>query len=172
MAKQTAITDSNFRKVLSDWTKGAKAKRDRLQDLIMYGFQHYAESGNSNPLTDILHAVSETGFSVRQVQTYIQDHTGLNYSKKKETFKTPKDTEVGYTEPAEPWYSYKKESTNATAELDVGKKLKDLAKQVRNAEEKGDKEVKADDVAEGMAELRQALEEIRAAESGNDENAA
>jgi len=157
---------SEFNQSFNRWYEGAVNKRDQLQVLIMAGMGFYAsENEDSEPLTRLLLAVEETGFSVPQVQSYIQDHTNLVWNKKKQVFK--KSTSKGATgetlaiEPQTVWFKYNKPS-NKPSEFKVDQKINALAKQIVIEVEKGEKEVKGlESAANAFGELRAALDKAR-----------
>ena len=79
-----AITSKNFKAKLATALKQDGTLRDNLQRLVIFGMLEYDINHNSNWLSDIMNAGFK-GVRMAAIQEYIQDHTDLIFSKKKDS---------------------------------------------------------------------------------------
>jgi len=76
----TAITTATFSKSLTSIVKSAKSQRERIQAIIDFSVQHYADNaGGVSYLNRTMEAVEGTTISSKQVKKYICARTNLKY---------------------------------------------------------------------------------------------
>lgn len=90
MATKTPVSAKNFSTKLAAFVKAASTQRDTLQELVVFGLEHYSKHEDSVYLTKALAAsVSVRSMATRTLQAYIQDLTNLVWS-------APKDGEPAF----------------------------------------------------------------------------
>ena len=108
MGQPIPITVDNFHEKLKQAVTTDGTLRGQVQRLIIFGMIEYDQNRNSNWLSEVMNA----GFrSVRMaaVQEYIQDHTDLVWTKKKDgTTVFLREAKEGFkfSLPTETWYEY------------------------------------------------------------------
>ena len=80
------ITDiKSFKLALNGFIKSSKTQRDNLQDLLVYGFHKYSESGNTGELSAVVNALNSVRtIPTRTVQDYIKAFANVKLTKTKE----------------------------------------------------------------------------------------
>ena len=106
--KEIQITTKNFKLQLAGAVKKDVNLREQVQRLLVFAFLEYDVNHNSNWLSDIMNAGFK-GIRLAAIQEYVQDHTDLVWTKKKD------DTTVFMREalegfefklPEKSWYEY------------------------------------------------------------------
>lgn len=137
------LNESNFNKKLSTWVRGAKSKRDELQEFIVFGVLHAQEHDNDfTKLTDIMKACENIrAYPNQDICDYIKKViSGVQWKVKEKVFKrASKKAEVeyhiGYLE-SETWYEFSK-ATDEVKEIDFNGQLAKFAKRMRKALDEG-----------------------------------
>jgi hypothetical protein len=137
------LTEANFNKKLASWVRGAKSKRDELQEFIVFGVLHAQEHDNDfTKLTDVMKAAEGVrAFPNQDICDYIKKViTGITWKVKDKVFKraskkTVVEYNIGFLE-SETWYEFSK-STNEVQEVDFNKQLATFMKRMRKAIDEG-----------------------------------
>jgi len=134
------ITTKNFKQRLAAIVKSAKSQRDKVQEIIVFGIQHYKDHGNSSYLTMVLNeCVGVKSMPTKTIKGFIQEHANLKYVKNDAgdlVFK--KDgKEVKAVMPVEKWYDWAGGDHQATKDMDVMVQAKALLTRINKAVKEG-----------------------------------
>lgn len=133
------LTETNFSKKLTTWVRGAKSRRDELQEFIVFGVLHAQEHDNDfTKLTSVMKACEEVrAFPNQDICDYIKKViSGVQWKVKEKVFKrASKKVEVsyniGYLE-SETWYDFSK-ATEEVKEIDFAQQLAKFIKRMDKA---------------------------------------
>lgn len=135
----TAITTKNFKSQLNSLVKSTTTQRDKLQALIEFGFDKFAENGDTTYLTMAMCAVmSVRSFRTETLKNYITDHCPLKFMKEKNAYKFKKLKNAEnklLKEVTTVWYEHDKKG-EAVPDIDVIMRAKNMLKML-NGETKG-----------------------------------
>ena len=109
MAKPTEINKKNYRDFIKKAESADKSLRGLVQRLVLFGMNHYSDSHNSNPLTEIMNAKLPS-IRTEAIKVYIQDHTDLIFEKvegaEMPVFKRHEKDGFEYKTPDVTWWEY------------------------------------------------------------------
>lgn len=142
--KSQGITSKNFGTKLGATTRSAKTLRANIQNLILFGMEHYASTGDTVYLTKCMQAcVGVAALPTQKMKIYIQDHANVSWreieikkgkdaGKKTAVFKA-KGKEHTYKEPVENWWEYST-AGDVKPDLDIPTAIGNLIKRIEKAE--------------------------------------
>lgn len=135
----TTITKQNFKSQLNSLVKSTTTQRDKLQALIVFGLERFADNGDTTYLTMAMVAVMQVrSFRTETLKGYITDHAPLSFKKEKNTYKFTKLK--GYAnellKPIEGVWYERDNKGEATPDIDVLVRTKNMIRAL-NGEGKG-----------------------------------
>lgn len=145
--KSTGITKSNFNGKLSGAIRSTAVLRDNLQNLILFGMEHYHACGDTGYLTTCMQkCVGVNALPTGKMKQFIQAHAnvswreveikkGVNAGKKAHVFKA-RTSSHEYTEPTVTWYDYSRDG-DAVADMDTAASIINLTKRIAKGLETG-----------------------------------
>lgn len=140
MATKAPITEGTLPKVLRGIVRSGNNNAQRINDVLIFGFDQYEEHGNTSPLSLALSAfVGVRGLATGQLKGYLVAH-GFNPvrdSKNKSAWIVRKSKKVEYSRPEAPWFEF--ETNPSFALVDVVKVLKTTHGRIDKARDQGAK---------------------------------
>jgi len=138
--KSVNVTSKNFGKKLGGVVKSAKTMRGNIQNLILFGMEHYASSGDTGYLDRCMEScVGVNSLPTQKMKIFIQEHANVSW--KEVEIKSGKDTgkkihvfkkrgkEATYKEPTTNWWEFSV-AGDATPDMDVGASVLSLIKRI------------------------------------------
>lgn len=122
--KSTGITTKNFGAKLAGVIKTAKTMRSNLQNLLLFGMEHYAQSGDTVYLTKCMQScVGVSALPTQKMKQFIQEHANVSWREiqgkngKQFVFKKVGDAPT-YKIPAINWWDISK-AGDASPDMDT-----------------------------------------------------
>lgn len=145
-----SITASNFNTKLAGFKTSINNQRDNLNDLIVFGIEHYSEHGNTLYLSKVMNTcVGVKALPTQAIKQFIQDHANVAWKKDKAgnmVFKK-NGKEVVAEIPTIKWYDSKHVANQqAKPDMDVVARTKSLLTSLTKAMKEGH-------IKEGQEEL-------------------
>ena len=141
--KSSNITTKNFGRKLGGVVKSAKTMRANLQNLILFGMEHYSATGDTVYLTKCMHAcVGVSSLPTQKMKQFIQHHANVSYRKIKnkagnEELVFKKRGKVAeYSEPTTNWWDFSN-AGQATPDLDTDARIINFIKAIDKGIESG-----------------------------------
>lgn len=152
--KSTNVTSKNFGRKLSGVIKSAKTMRGNLQNLLLFGMEHYGAHGDTGYLDRCMEAcVGVASLPTQKMKVFIQEHANVTYreveikdgkdkGKKVHVFKK-KGKEPVYKEPTMNWWEFST-AGDAVPDMDVAASVVSLIKRIdKKSADKHIKDTKA-----------------------------
>ena len=145
--KSTNITTKNFGRKLSGSIKSAKTRRGNLQNLMLFGMEHYSTTGDTGYLDRCMEAcVGVASLPTQKMKLFIQEHAnvtwreieikaGADKGKKVNVFKK-RGKEPFYKEPTINWWEFSK-AGDAVVDMDTDARIISLHKAISKKLEDG-----------------------------------
>ena len=158
------MTQKQFTNALNGVIRSATNQRDKIQNLVMDGLSHYANSGDATRLSALIHRIRGVkSLNTSALKQYIECHANLTFTTMKDGtygFRKSGKGEASVTEPVESWYVFHNQTTQPQS-LDFDKSVTSLVKKVQKARQ-NDQEIKVSDrknVKTMIAELEKVIAE-------------
>lgn len=141
--KSTGITSKNFGTKLGGVVKSAKTMRANLQNLMLFGMEHYEASGDTVYLTKCMQScVGVAALPTQKMKQFIQHHANVSWKE----VKTKNDTkdhvfkkrgkDATYTPPTTNWWEFST-AGDVQPDLDTDAAILNLIKRIESKTKEG-----------------------------------